>query len=203
MKCFQPGITGQNLAVAGLFTWILNDDQKTFLICGERWPKLIHPKNLLWLVTKSCLTLCDPMGCSPPGSSVHGFSQVRILEWVAISYSKGSSWPRDQTCISCIGRQIPYHWATSRAHLMCSVQFSSVPQSCPTLFDPMDCSIPGFPVHHQLLEFTQTHVHWVGDAIQPISSSVVPFSSCPQSFPASGSFQMSQLGQDVLKSCYK
>ena len=48
-----------------------------------------------------------------------------------------------------------------------TVQFSSVAQSCPTLCDPMDCSRPGLPVHHQLLEFTQTHVHWVGDAIQP------------------------------------
>ena len=48
-----------------------------------------------------------------------------------------------------------------------SVQFSSVAQSCPTLCDPMDCSTPGFPVHHQLPEFTQTHVHWVSDAIQP------------------------------------
>ena len=46
-------------------------------------------------------------------------------------------------------------------------QFSSVAQSCPTLCDPMDCSMPGIPVHHQLLKFTQTHVHWVGDAIQP------------------------------------
>ena len=45
--------------------------------------------------------------------------------------------------------------------------FSSVTQSCPTLCDPMDCSTPGLPVHHQLPEFTQTHVHWVGDAIQP------------------------------------
>ena len=48
-----------------------------------------------------------------------------------------------------------------------SVQFSSVTQSCPTLCDPMDCSTPGFPVHHQLLKLTQTHVHWVTDAIQP------------------------------------
>ena len=47
------------------------------------------------------------------------------------------------------------------------VQFSSVTQSCPTLWDPMNHSTPGFPVHHQLLESTQTHVHWVGDAIQP------------------------------------
>ena len=63
--------------------------------------------------------------------------------------------------------------------------FSSVTQSCPTLCDLMNCSTPGLPVHHQLLEFTQTHVHWVSDAIQPSLSSVVPFSSCPQSLPAS------------------
>ena len=48
-----------------------------------------------------------------------------------------------------------------------SVQFSSVAQSCPTLCDPMNHSMPGLPVHHQLQEFTQTHVHWVNDAIQP------------------------------------
>ena len=48
-----------------------------------------------------------------------------------------------------------------------SVQFSSVAQSCPTLSNPMDCSTPGLPVHHQLPEFTQTHVHWLSDAIQP------------------------------------
>ena len=70
------------------------------------------------------------------------------------------------------------------------LQFSSVAQSCPTLCDPMNCSTPGLPVHHQLPEFTQIYVHRVSDAIQP---SVVPFSSCPQSLPASGSFPMSQL----------
>ena len=69
-------------------------------------------------------------------------------------------------------------------------QFSSVTQSCLTLCNPMNRSTPGLPVHHQLPEFTQTHVHWVSDAI---SSSVVPFSSCPQSLPASESFPMSQL----------
>ena len=71
-------------------------------------------------------------------------------------------------------------------------QFSSVAQSCPTLCDSVNRSTPGLPVHHQLPEFTQTHVHWVSDAIQP-SHPVIPFSSCPQSIPASGSFQMSQL----------
>ena len=52
-------------------------------------------------------------------------------------------------------------------HFSTSVQFSSVTQSCPTFCDPMNCSTPGLPVHHQLPEFTQTHVHRVGDAIQP------------------------------------
>ena len=60
------------------------------------------------------------------------------------------------------------------------------------LCDPVNCNAPGLPVHHQLLEFTQTHVHWVSDAI-PLSSSVVLFSSCLQSFPASGSFLVNQL----------
>ena len=57
---------------------------------------------------------------------------------------------------------------------------------------PMDCSTAGFPVHNQLPEFTQTHLHWVGDAIQLSSSSIIPFFSRLQSFPASGSFQVSQ-----------
>ena len=64
------------------------------------------------------------------------------------------------------------------------VQFSSVAQLCPTLCNPMNHSTPGLPVHHQLPEITQTHVHRVSDAIQP-SHPVVPFSSCPQSLPAS------------------
>ena len=58
------------------------------------------------LVAKSCPTLCNPMDCSLPGSSVHGILQARILEWVAIFFSRGSS----QTLVSCIGRQILYHW---------------------------------------------------------------------------------------------
>ena len=55
-----------------------------------------------------------------------------------------------------------------------SVQFSSVAQSCPTLCDPMDCSRPGFPVHHQLPELAQTHVHWVSNAIQPSNALLSP-----------------------------
>ena len=70
-------------------------------------------------VAQSCLTLCNPMDCSPPGSSVHGIFQARTLEWVAISFSRRSSRPRDWTrisCVSCIGRKILYHWATWEAH---------------------------------------------------------------------------------------
>ena len=54
------------------------------------------------LIAQSYLTVCDHMDCSPPGSFVHGISQAKILEWVAISFSRGSSWPRDQTCVFCI-----------------------------------------------------------------------------------------------------
>ena len=64
-----------------------------------------------------------------------------------------------------------------------NIQFSSVPQSCPTLCDSMNCSMPGLPVHHQLPAFTQTHVHWVSDAIQPFH---------PLSSPASPALNLSQ-----------
>ena len=127
---------------------------------------------------KWCLTLCDPMDSSPPGSSVHGIFQAWILEWVAISFSRGSSWPRDWTQVSRIAGRCFTIWATregpqfvNELYLIgskkSSVQFSSVAQSCQTLCDPMNRSTPGLPVHHQLPEFTQTHVHRVGDAIQP------------------------------------
>ena len=74
------------------------------------------------------------------------------------------------------------------------LQFSSITWSCLTLCDLMDCSTPGFPVHHQLVEITETHVHWFGDAIHHLIllHPPVPFSSCIQSSPASGSFQMSR-----------
>ena len=63
------------------------------------------------LVTQSCLTLCNPMNCSPPGSSVCGILQARILEWVAISSSRGSSRSRDQTPVSWIAGRFFAHWA--------------------------------------------------------------------------------------------
>ena len=67
------------------------------------------------LVTKSCLNLCSPVDYSPPGSSVHGISQTRILEWVAISFSMRSSRPGDQTLVSSIAGEFFTKWATREA----------------------------------------------------------------------------------------
>ena len=72
-------------------------------------------------VAQPCLTLDDPMDCSPPGSSVHGILQSRILEWVAMPFSRGSSWPRNRTlvsCISCTGKWILYHCNTQEALIL-------------------------------------------------------------------------------------
>ena len=76
------------------------------------------------LVTKSCETLCGPMDYNPPGSSVCGIFQGRIVEWIAILFSRGSSWPRIQTCISCIGRWILYHWITREVLILLAMIFT-------------------------------------------------------------------------------
>ena len=146
------------------------------------------------------------MDCSLPHSSIHGIFQARVLEWVAISFSRGSSRPGiEPGLLHC--RQMFYHlshhWSLSNhflsthlknhlllpfltlslikctslcqshnsTHVLISLpafstlfSISSVSQSCLTHCDPMDWSMPGFPVHHQLPEFTQTHVHWVGES---------------------------------------
>ena len=107
------------------------------------------------------------MDCSMPSSPVYEILQARTLERIAMPFSRGSSQPRDQTHIpyvSCIDRQV---LTTSVAWEAPSDQIRSVAQSCPTLCDPMNRSTPGLPVHHQLPEFTQTHVHRISDAIQP------------------------------------
>ena len=72
--------------------------------------------KLFHLVSQSCLTLLQPIDCSPPGSSVHGIPQARILEWVAISFSRGSQ-PRDWTSTFSTERQILYCWMVQEAHL--------------------------------------------------------------------------------------
>ena len=96
-----------------------------------------------------------------------------------------------------------YEWKNEWMLLHYPHQLSSVAQSCLTLHHPMECSIPGFSVHHQLLELTETHVHQVSDAIQPSHPLLSP-SPPLQSSPESGSFQMSQFfalgGQSIRAS---
>ena len=77
-------------------------------------------------VAQSCPTLCNPVDCSLPGSSVHGILQARILEWVAISFSRGSSRPRDQTQVSHIGGGRFNLWATREAHQLYSVNYIGI-----------------------------------------------------------------------------
>ena len=114
-----------------------------------------------------CLVLSDSfvnsMGSNPPGSSVHGISQARILEWVAISSSRGSSQLKDKTCIGS------GFFTTESPGKPQEILFSSVQLlSCVQLCSPMNCSTPGFPVHHQLLKLPQIHVHQVGYTIHII-----------------------------------
>ena len=80
-----------------------------------------------------------------------------------------------------------------------SVQFSSVTQSCTTLCNPMNHSTPGFPVHHQLLEFTQTHVHRVSDAIQPSHPLLSPFPPAPNTSQHQGLFLWVSSSHEVAK----
>ena len=139
---------------------------------------------------QSCLTLCNAMDHSPPGSSLY--------PW----YSPGK-----HTGVGCraflqgifltqgLNLHLLHllHWQAGSLPLAPpgkpSTILSSVTQSCPTLCYPMNCSTPGLPVHHQLPESTQTHVHWVSDAIQP---------SHPLSSPSPPALHLSQ-HQDLFK----
>ena len=123
-------------------------------------------------VLQLCPTLCNPMDCDLPGSSVHGIFQARILAWVAMPFSRGTSQPKiKHACLtSSAWAGIFFFFLTtgSTGKLYIHHQsVSSVAQLCLTLCDPMNRSMLGLPVQHQLPEFTQTHVHRVSDAIQP------------------------------------
>ena len=100
-------------------------------------------------VAQSRPTLSHPMACSMPSSSVHGISQARILEWVAISFSRGSSWPRDRIHVSCIGRWIPYHQTTREALRLWEI-FRIIQNSKSTRSYASE-NLPLFPRHSGLL----------------------------------------------------
>ena len=140
----------------------------------------------MWNCHVKCVlpwTLCESMDYSPPVSSVHGISQARILEWVAISYSRASSWPRKAWLNPCLLHEQSgsLHWAYGDAPIFSSC--CSVSQLCLILCNPMDCSIPVFPVLHHIPEFAQTHVLWVNEAIQP-SHPLLPLLLLPSIFPS-------------------
>ena len=94
---------------------------------------------------------------------------------------------------------LPASHKGSPCSLFSSVQFSSVTQSCPTLWDLMNHSTPGLPVHHQLPEFTQTHVHWVGDTIQPSHPLSSPSPPAPKPSQHQGLFQWVNSSHEVAK----
>ena len=138
-----------------------------------------------WYVCSFVSNSLWPHGCNPPGSSAHGIFQARILEWVAISYSRGSSRSTDWTQVSRVS------WITRRIlYQFSSVQFSRSVVS--------NSATPWIAARQASLSITNSRVHsdsrpssqWCHPAI---SSSVVPFSSCPKSLPESGSFPMSEL----------
>ena len=141
-----------------------------------------------------CLTLCNPRNCSPPGSSVHGILQARILEWVAMPSSRGSSLPRDPTRVSCL-----LHWQEGSLPLTPPGKIFEISQlvdllSCVRLFE-----IPWTAAHQASLSITnsQSLLKLMStESVMPSSHLIlchpVPFSSCLQPLLASGSFQMSQ-----------
>ena len=147
---------------------------------NDRIPEYLKPDD--GVCAKSfqlCPTFCDPTDYSLPGSSVHEILQARILEWVTISSSRGIFLTQgsNQSLLHILHRQVgslPL-WSPGKLNdgICCCC---SVTQSCPTLWDPMDCSTPGLPVPHHGLEFAQVHVHCISDAVQP-SHHLTPSSS--------------------------
>ena len=103
-----------------------------------------------------CQTYCDPMGRQVPLSK--GFSRQEY--WSGLLCPPPWNLPNP-------GIEPTSLMSPALAERFLNTQFSSVAQSCPTLCNPMNCSTPGLPVHHQLLQFTQTHIHQVSDAIEP------------------------------------
>ena len=133
---------------------------------------------------------CDPVDCSLPGSSVHEILQTRIMELVAMPSSRGSFLTQGSNpCLLFLLHwqvgslpPVPLGKPNDRCCCCCSVV-----QLCPTLCDPMDCNMPIFPIPSHLPEFTQVHVHCIGDAIQP-SHSLMPSSPLRSTFPSIRNF---------------
>ena len=129
------------------------------------------------------LTLCNPMDCSLPGSSVHGDSPGKNTG-VSCHFLLKGILPRAQICVSCLAGRF---FTAEPPRKPCITNCCLVAKLCPTLCDPMGCSMPGFSLLHCLAEFAWIHVHWVGDAIQP-SHPLLPSSFFAFIFPSIGVF---------------
>ena len=105
------------------------------------------------LAAKSCPTLCNPMDCGPPGFSVHGISQARILKWVAISFFTGSSPPRDWTWVSCFTGRFFTNWATRAALSIfrcCQILLQS---DCTNLYSSLTTFFPKYSIFSLILVY--------------------------------------------------
>ena len=119
---------------------------------------------LFVLVAKPCQTLCEPMDCSQPGSSVHVISQARTPEWVAISYSRGSSQPRGQICvcyISCIARGFFTSWATGASIESCNYHSKQITE-----------------LFHQYSSLLLHFCLWTPSTFSPVPWQPICFHSC-------------------------
>ena len=191
----KPSTTEQqmveiNFYISRLYMMV---SMKEFPVCVLYSPAHPYIDCYYWLVVKACPTLLSPHELSRACQVLLslGFPKQEYGSGLPLSFPGDLLNPGiESMSLSLAGRFFATEPPGEHSYTD-SVQFSSVAQSCLTLCDPMNCSTPGLPVHHQLPEFTQTHVHRVSDAVQP-SHPVVPF-SCPQSLPASQSFPMSQL----------
>ena len=150
--------------------------------------RCVHAKSL-----QLCLTLCDPIDCGLPGSSVHGILQARVLEWIDMPSSRGSSQPRDQTHIGYVSSIVGWFFTTSTTWEAPTSLFNSV---------QLLSHVPLFATPWTAARQASLSVTNSQSPPKPMSiASVMPSNHlilchplfCPQSFPASGFFQMSQL----------
>ena len=143
----------KDLPTAGFYTFRISMNHLTISV-QEGWlmvlPISVEEQMCTRLVAQLSLTLCDPMDSSPAGSSVPGILQARILEWVAMPSSRGSSRPRDWnwvSYISCIGRQILYHWChlDGRSQMQCQLPSQNYLLFCVTLLRWERCAHISLP----------------------------------------------------------
>ena len=149
-ECFKKWFISNDISTSSLNVHPWETSSSVTAVARPKYTTPSWGKRIIWLdpylacsVTQSCLTLCNPVNCSPPGSSVREILQGRILEWAAMSFSGGSSWPRAWThisCVSCSGKWILYHFyhcPTWEASVPCLI-WTLYLEAAHEYFDPLD-----------------------------------------------------------------